>query len=99
MQNRCETQCKTIHFRKLIFFVGEKRKSTKGIEKKSGHITTRRVFFLFAKVEKHETGDTKGEKMEREDTKQFEPDRKWNKKNMCSKNKNKRKEKNTKRTK
>ena len=66
-----------------------------GIEKKpSGHYNTK--VFSFENVEKHETGDEKGDKKrkEREDTKQLELDGKWNKKN-----KNKRKEKNTKRTK
>ena len=44
--------------------------------------------FLFEKVEKYETGDAKGDlKKEREDTKQFEPDGKWNKKNMFEKKK------------
>ena len=39
-------------------------------------------FFLFEKLKKHETGDAKGDpKKKREDTKQFEPDGKWNKKN------------------
>ena len=42
--------------------------------------------------------ETKKEKEER-NKKQIEPSGKWNKKNMCSKNKNKRKEKSTKRTK
>ena len=71
--------------------------STNRIKKTSGH-SIRRFFLWFEKVDKHRTGDAKGDKKgKKEDTKQFEPDGKWNKKNMCSKNKNKRKEKNTQR--
>ena len=78
------SKLKTIHSQKKLI-CWRKRKSTKGIEKTSGHFNTK-VFFLFEKVEKHETGDAKGDtKKKREDTKQFEPDGKWNKKNMCSK--------------
>ena len=90
MQNRCETQFKIQKhtFSKINLFVEEKRNQQKESKKKpSGHFNTK-GFFLFEKVEKHEIGGAKGDKKkEREDTKQFEPDGKWHKKNMCSKKK------------
>ena len=86
MQNRCETQFKTIHFRRLTLICWRKRKSTKGIEKTKW--TLQYEGFLVRKCRK--TRNWRWERRqkkrkEREDTKQFEPGGKWNRKNMCSK--------------
>ena len=89
MQNRCETQFKIqkTQFRKLTLICLRKKGSQQKESKKpSGHFNTK--VFLFENVEKHEIGDAKGDKKKEKKTKkQFEPDGRWNKKNMCSKNK------------
>ena len=63
MQNRFETQFKQ-YILKINLFVGEKRKSTKGIEQHQVDISIRRVFGskFWKKKKKHETGDAKGDK-------------------------------------
>ena len=61
MQNRCETQFTTIHFRNLTLICWRERKSTKGIEKKKQvDITIRRVFGS-KMLKKHEFGDENGD--------------------------------------
>ena len=99
MQNKCETQFKIQNntFSKIkLYFWRKIRKSTKGIEKNQVDISIRR-FFWFENVEKHEIGGAKGDK--KKEKKQFEPDGTWNKKkHVFEKKKNKRKERNTKRT-
>ena len=78
------SKLKTIHFQKKTYLLEKKEVNKRN--RKNKWTFQYEGFFLFEKVEKHETGDAKGDtKKKREDTKQFEPDGKWNKKNMCSK--------------
>ena len=80
----------------------EKKEVNKRNRKKTKWTFQYEGFFFCSKKLKNTKLEMRKEtkkRKEREDTKQYEPGGKWNKKNMCSKNKNKRKEKNTKRTK
>ena len=73
-------------FSKIKFYLLEKKDVNKGIEKKSGYFNTK-VFLFCSKKLKNTKREMRKEtpKKEREHTKQFEPDGKWNKKNMFEK--------------
>ena len=101
MQNRFETQLKIQNntFSKINLFVREKGSQQKESNKKpSGHFNTK--VFWFDNVEKHEIGDAKGDKKKRKRRHKTIGTR-WNmeQEKHVFENKNKRKERNTKRTK